>query len=56
MKNYRVHMYANGKNIRMSEYIGDFGRISNEMVLDREVPFRVPGDRPGTWVTRVGKF
>ena len=47
-KDYKVHMYVNGKNIRMSEYIGDYGRICNDMELDMEVPFRVAGDRKGS--------
>ena len=46
-KDYNIHMYMSGKNIRMSEYIGDFGRICNDMELDLEVPFRVSGDKTG---------
>ena len=44
-------MYVNGRNIRMSEYMGDMGRFSNDMELDHEVPFRVPGDKEGIFLT-----
>jgi hypothetical protein len=32
---------------RLSEYIGDLGRISNTLELDIESPFRVPGEMEG---------
>ena len=46
-RNYKIHMHENGKMYRLSEYIGDLGRITNTMELDVESPFRVPGDKKG---------
>jgi len=46
-KDYKVHMHVNGKSYRMSEYVGELGRICNSMELDHEMPFRLPGDKEG---------
>jgi len=41
-------MRVEGRHMHMSEYMGEMGRFANDMELDHEVPFRVPGDREGT--------
>ena len=47
-KLFQVHMRVSGRTIHMSEYMGEMGRFANDMELDHEVPFRVPGDKEGT--------
>jgi hypothetical protein len=37
-----------GDTLHMLEWFGDLGKVSNEMKLDVEGPFRVPGDKEGT--------
>ncbi len=41
-------MRVSGRTIHMSEHMGEMGRFANDMELDHEVPFRVPGDKEGT--------
>ena len=45
--NYKIHVHENGKMYRLSEYVGELGRVTNTMELDVLSPFRLPGEKEG---------
>ena len=52
--NYKIHVHENGKMYRLSEYVGELGRVTNTMELDVLSPFRLPGEKEG--MTNAGFY
>lgn len=52
--NYKIHVHENGKMYRLSEYVGELGRVTNTMELDVLSPFRLPGEKEDSTPSHKG--